>query len=144
MNAEQQQVYTATERSEMGAAARALGAAERREYTDAERIETIAALRAWPGTRTAFAIARGIPKTTLSRWATGDRRPHRARASRPPEGQDQTPMMLEVVPVAATTASRAPASSPVHLVLGGGVALVFDTLPPASWVATLAAELRQC
>ena len=52
--------------------------------------------------------------------------------------------MLEVVPVAATMVTQAPASPPVRLVLGDGVALVFDTLPPASWVATLAAELRPC
>ena len=52
--------------------------------------------------------------------------------------------MLEVVPVAATMVTQTPASPSVRLVLGDGVALVFDTLPPASWVATLAAELRSC
>lgn len=28
--------------------------------------------------------------------------------------------------------------------LGDGVGMVFDTLPPAAWVAQLAAELRRC
>jgi len=79
-----------------------LGAAERREYTAAERVETVAALRAWKGTQTAFALARGIPQTTLSRWANGDPRPHRAHVSRPPGGRNETPTVLEVVPVAAT------------------------------------------
>lgn len=166
MKEEQQRVYTTTERAKMVAAARAWkgtqaefaaaygiaqstvsrwrGAAERREYTDAERLETVAALRAWKGTQTAFAISRGIPQTTLSRWANGDPRPHRAHVSRPPGGRDETPTMLEVVPVAATMVTQTPASPPVRLVLGDGVALVFDTLPPASWVATLAAELRPC
>jgi hypothetical protein len=82
MNAEQQRVYTATERAEVVAAARAwkgtqaesaaahgiaqsavskwLGAAERRAYTAAERMESVAALRARTGSQTAFAIARGI------------------------------------------------------------------------------------
>lgn len=90
MKPEQQRVYTAAERAETVAAARAwkgtqaefaaargiaqstvskwLGAADRREYTAAEREEAVAALRAWKGTQTAFAIARGIPQTTLSRW----------------------------------------------------------------------------
>ena len=87
------------------------------------------------GTQTAFALARGIPQTTLSRWANGDPRPHRAHVSRPPGGRDETPTTLEVVPVAATMVTQTPASPPVSLLLGGGVALVFDTLPPASWVA---------
>jgi hypothetical protein len=68
MNAEYQRVYTAMERAEMVAAGRAWkgtqaefaaangtaqstvskwrGAAQRREYTDAERIESVAAVRA--------------------------------------------------------------------------------------------------
>ncbi len=91
-----------------------LGAEERREYTDAERVETVAALCAWKGTQTAFALARGLPQTTLSRWANGDPRPHRAHVSRPPGGRDETPTMLEVVPVAATMVTQTPASPPVR------------------------------
>ena len=88
MKAEQQRVYTATERAEMVSAARAwkgtqaesaavhgsaqsnvskwLGNAERREYTDAERLETVAALRVRTGTQTAYAISRGIPQYTYT------------------------------------------------------------------------------
>jgi hypothetical protein len=32
----------------------------------------------------------------------------------------------------------------VRLALGGGVELGLDALPPARWVAELAAELRRC
>lgn len=168
MTAEQQRAYTPVERAEMVAAARAwtgtqaefaaqhgiaqstvskwLGAAERRQYTDDERVEALAALRAWPGTQTAFAIARGIPQTTLSRWANGDRRGDRVREPRPTARRDEAPTMLEVVPVAAATvvsAGRLSAAG-ARLVLGGDVALVFDTLPSASWVAELAVGLRRC
>jgi hypothetical protein len=58
------------------------------------------------------------------------------------------PTMLEVVWTPA--APRAPAPTPeplrtgVRLMLGDGVGMVFDTLPPASWVAQFAAELRRC
>ncbi len=52
--------------------------------------------------------------------------------------------MLNAVPIVATMMTQTPASPPVRPVLGGGVALVFDTPPPASWVAALAAQLRLC
>ncbi len=79
--------------------------AERREYTDAERIETVAARRARKGTQTAFAIARGIPQTTRSRWANDDRRSSRARGHRA-VGREEAPTMLEVVPVGLRRARR--------------------------------------
>jgi transposase-like protein len=167
MTAEQQRVYTPEERAEMVAAARGwkgtqaefaalhgiaqstvskwLGAAERREYTGAERAEAVAALRAWPGTQTAFATARGIPQTTLSRWANDDRRVQRAHAQRSVVRREEAPTMLEVIPSGPpATVVPTQIASLVRLVMGGGVALVFDTLPPASWVAALAAELRPC
>jgi hypothetical protein len=53
--------------------------------------------------------------------------------------------MLEVVPTAAPEpeVERRP-SFGVRLVLGEGVVLAFDVLPPARWVAELATELRRC
>jgi hypothetical protein len=56
--------------------------------------------------------------------------------------------MLEVVPVtlpvilpAAPVSAAAPG---VRLLLPGGAELHVDALPPARWVAELAAELRRC
>lgn len=53
------------------------------------------------------------------------------------------PAMLEVVPV-ATVDVRSSALPSARLVLPGGAELRLDALPPARWVAELAAELGRC
>jgi hypothetical protein len=53
--------------------------------------------------------------------------------------------MVEVVPPALEAVVEALPSRPgVRFALGGGVELGLDALPPARWVAELAAELRRC
>lgn len=111
---------------------------ERREYTEAERVAAVEGYRRWPGSQGAYARSVGIPQTTLSRWVNGERGPHRRVES-------QAPTMLEVVPqkIEAVVEGR-PSRSGARLSLGGGVELGLDALPPARWVAELAAELRRC
>lgn len=59
-------------------------------------------------------------------------------------GRDaRVPAMLEVVPV-GTVAAAPPAHRGARLVLPGGAALHLEALPPARWVAELAAELGRC
>ena len=94
--------------------------------------------RRWNGSQGAYARSVGVPQTTLSRWVTGEKRPH--RRVRP-----EAPTMVEVVPPALEAVVEALPSRPgVRLTLGGGVELGLDALPPARWVAELAAELRRC
>jgi hypothetical protein len=92
----------------------------------------------------------GLGSGTVSRWLNGDARSRRVRHAalvlrRP---TPTAPTMLEVVsPPSVPEPSALPieaARSGVRLMLGDGVGLVFDTLPPASWVAELAAEVRRC
>lgn len=70
------------------------------------------------------------------------------RAPPPARGLRPAPTMLEVVWTPASQTAPAPTPEPVktgvRLMLGDGVGMVFDTLPPAAWVAQLAAELRRC
>lgn len=168
MTAERQRVYTEAERAALIAAARTWkgkragfaaqhgvpwatvsawrGRADRREYTDAERALLVADLRSWKGTQTAFAVSRGIPQTTLSRWMNADRQAHHARPSEAVARREEPPTMIEVV---ATPSPRRIAEAPVapagvRVTLGDGVVLALDALPPARWVAELAAELRRC
>lgn len=118
---------------------------------EARRAEVIERARTWTGSQRDLARAMGLGSGTVSRWLSGDARSRRFRHAalvlrRP---GSTAPTMLEVVrpptapepaPVPAPEAAR----TGVRLMLGEGVGLVFDTLPPASWVAELAAELRRC
>ena len=120
------------------------------ERTPEERAELVAKARAWAGTQSAFAAVHGVSQPTVSKWLSTAppttrpevHTPRQALVRRPPT----VPTMLEVVPVAprpAPVPTAVPAGS-TRLMLGDGVALIFDILPPASWVAEFAAELRRC
>lgn len=114
---------------------------ERRVYTEAEKAAVVEGYRRWEGGQGAYAKSVGIPQTTLSRWVNGRRRTARRRAAAEP------PTMLEVMRPATATLGEVetrPSPSGVRLALGGGVALDLEALPPARWVAELAAELRRC
>ena len=137
-----------------------MGSEEAWTRTAEERAELVAKARAWQGTQREFAEAHGISQPTVSKWlraaapttrpATADLRSDvvqrygagaadaapRSLAVRP----QRVPTMLEVVPV-ATVPSRPVGAC---LALPGGAELRFDSLPPARWVAELAAELARC
>lgn len=104
------------------------------------------------GTQAAFAARHGVLYVTVSK---------RLRAADPARHGIQwivqaplarrvapAPTMLEVTPsrrpAPVTPAPLREPAAGVRLVLDDGVSLVFDTLPPASWVASLAAELWPC
>lgn len=120
---------------------------------EARKAEVIERARTWTGSQRDLARAMGLGSGTVSRWLGGDARSRRFRHADPirlvvRRPATTAPTMLEVVrPPAALAAPTPPpeaAKSGVRLMLGEGVGLVFDTLPPASWVAELAAELRRC
>ena len=125
--------------------------AERRVFTAEERAQIVERYRSWEGSQWAFARTVGVTQCTVSRWARG-RCKRRSRAAGEREGASErwslstssspAPTLLEVIPTVSSFAETAPGA--VRLLLGDGVSLVFDTLPPASWVAELAAELRRC
>lgn len=98
--------------------------------TAAERAAILAGLQEWPGSRSAYAAKVGISPATLWRWL--DEAPsHRG-------GPAALPTLLEVV------TPPDPAQCPLRMMLPGNLQLAFETLPPASWVASLAAELARC
>ena len=105
-----------------------------RRYTSEQRASIARGFASWRGSREAYAAAVGVPKTTLHRML--------ARAG-VPTAASQPPAMLEVIPV-PPAASRAPAAVAARLVLPGGAELHLDALPPAGWVAELAAGLARC
>lgn len=115
---------------------------------EARKAEVIERARTWTGSQRDLARAMGLGSGTVSRWLGGDARSRRYVAATPPVLRRHAPMMLEVVrppaPPAAAATTLEPAGTGVRLMLGDGVGLVFDTLPPVSWVAQLAAELRRC
>lgn len=114
---------------------------------EARKAEVIERARTWTGSQRDLARAMGLGSGTVSRWLGGDARSRRYVAATPPALRRHAPTMLEVVrapaPVPPPPAPE-PEGTGVRLMLGDGVGLVFDTLPPASWVAELAAELRRC
>ncbi|MBM4398374.1 MAG: hypothetical protein FJ087_22125 [Deltaproteobacteria bacterium] len=78
-----------------------------------------------------------------ARWNKAREREGRLDVAGRGERDASVPAMLEVVPVA--TVAAAPVAHPgARLVLPGGAELHLDTLPPARWVAELAAELGRC
>ena len=99
------------------------------QRTAAERTAILEGLQKWTGTRSAYATKAGIRKATLWRWLR----------EAPPSGNlpERTPTLLEVV-------SPQEAAMPLRMMLPGNLQLTFDTLPPASWVASLSAELVRC
>lgn len=121
---------------------------------EARKAEVIERARTWTGSQRDLARAMGLGSGTVSRWLSGDARSRRLRHAAlvlrrptPPPA----PTMLEVVRTPAVPEPLEPPAPPpeaartgMRLLLGEGVGLVFDTLPPASWVAELAAELRRC
>lgn len=115
---------------------------------EARKAEVIERARTWTGSQRDLARAMGLGSGTVSRWLGGDARSRRYVAAIPPTPRRHAPTMLEVVRTPAVPKPSAPspeaATTGVRLMLGDGVGLVFDTLPPASWVAELAAELRRC
>ena len=115
---------------------------------EARKAEVIERARTWTGSQRDLARAMGLGSGTVSRWLGGDARSRRYVAATPPALRRHSPTMLEVVRASAVPEPPAPppeaARTGIRLMLGDGVGLVFDTLPPASWVAELAAELRRC
>ena len=119
---------------------------------EARKAEVIERARTWTGSQRDLARAMGLGSGTVSRWLGGDARSRRFRhgaltrlvVRRP----TTAPTMLEVVRAPAATAAPTPTAEPprtgARLMIRDGVGLVFDALPPASWVAELAAELRRC
>lgn len=120
-----------------------------RVFTDAERASVIAGFASWRGTQAAYAASLGIAQGTVSKWLSGERGPRRVPRRGDASSSPAAPRMLEVVctvppPAAAPPAPLEATRTGVRLMLGEGVGMVFDRLPPASWVAQLAAELRRC
>jgi transposase-like protein len=129
----------------------AAAAATWRTETDARKAEVIERARTWTGTQRELARAMGLGSGTVSRWLSGDARSRRHRHAtlvlrRP--APTPAPTMLEVVRTPAVPEPEPPppeaTRTGIRLMLGDRVGLVFDTLPPASWVAELAVELRRC
>jgi transposase-like protein len=112
---------------------------ERREFTDEEKAAIVEGYRASGATQAAYAASAGVSQGTLSRWASGNRRPHRSRAELTRREAGQAPELLEVVAV-----GRDARGASCRVVLPGSVEVVFDGLVPPSWVAELVAELRRC
>ena len=99
------------------------------QRTPAERAAILEGLRKWTGTRSAYATKVGISTATLWRWLQ-----EAPQAGAPPE---RVPTLLEVI-------SPTEAPLPLRMMLPGNLQLAFDALPPASWVASLSAELARC
>ncbi len=143
-----------------GTVSRWLSVALRTTRTAEEWAELAAQARAWNGTQHEFAETHGIDQSTVSRWLSGERMPSGPpKANRRPGGQSlvlrptplptttRVPTMLEVVPIHAPpppVAAVPPDPVCVRLALPGGAELRFDSLPPARWVAELAAALARC
>lgn len=109
---------------------------ERRVYTDGERAAIIEGYREWTGSQASYAESVGVSQSTISRWLADSG----FGASGP-----AAPALLEVLGrVPAIEVEALPARSGVLVRLGGGVELFLEALPPAQWVAELAAELRRC
>ena len=110
-----------------------------RAYTPAQRAEVVEGYRTWDGTQAAYAASVGVPSSTLARWLVGPK-------PKVPRGVTmKAPAMLEVVRAAPVDVPEG--ASPVgsaRLVLGGGVSLELDMVPPPRWLAALAGELRRC
>ncbi|MEK6778358.1 MAG: helix-turn-helix domain-containing protein [Candidatus Deferrimicrobiota bacterium] len=125
-----------------------------RSYTTEDRAAVVEGFASFEGSQREHDDALGLPRGTTGKWVCqsgagrrGRRPPLALRLRNPPPA----PTFLEVVPVEpAAPMATVPARSSgaetaaARLVLGDGVALVFDTLPPASWVADLAAGLSRC
>jgi hypothetical protein len=92
--------------------------------TPAQRAAILEGLRNWRGTRAAYAAKVGISQPTLWRWLA---------ESPPPQ---RVPTLVEVVAPSET--------SSLIMMLPGNLQLAFDTLPPATWVASLATALARC
>lgn len=108
----------------------------RRQWTRAERVELVSAYRASGMRLDAFARERGVSASTLWNWVNGRSGAIPALPSSP------APQMLEVVQ--ADVARSALAEGRCRLVLGEQAWLDLAGLPPARWVAEVAAELRRC
>lgn len=122
-----------------------------REFTAEDRAAVVERYRAWEGPQRTFADSEGIAQGTLSKWlAVAAPRRRRRYAGFPAVGEaaDAGPAMLEVIPSGRSVQCRESVHPDrpvgIRMTLPGGVALEFDTLPPAAWVAELAAELRPC
>ncbi len=107
-----------------------------RRYSSEQRASIVRGFRSWSGSREAYAAAVGIPKTTLHRML--------ASAGVPAGGGGGAPAMLEVVAVPSPAPAGPVAAVRVRVSLPGGAELDLDGLPPARWVAELAAELGRC
>ena len=117
---------------------------------EARKAEVIERARTWTGSQRDLARAMGLGSGTVSRWLNGDARSRRLRHAALVQRRPgpTAPTMLEVVhpPAVPEPPAHPPeaARTGVRLMLGDGVGLVFDALPPASWVAEFSAELRRC
>ena len=109
--------------------------------TAAQKASVVEGYRSWKGTQRDYASSVGLPLSTVSRWLLGS---VAAAAPGATPAVWKTPRMLEVVPTGVTLTAPLARAVCVRLMLGDGVGLLFETLPPASWVAELAAELRRC
>ena len=108
-------------------------------YTPAQRAEVVEGYRTWEGSQAAYAASVGVPTSTLGRWRGG------SKPSVPRVATIKALALLEVVRAAPVDVPEG--ASPVgsaRLVLGGGVFLELEMLPPPRWLATLVEELRRC
>lgn len=125
-----------------------LAPAPSRPATRDLRPEVIARYEAGEGSQRQVADAMGLSRGMVAKWLSDEAALRGCSlAPRPPRPSAPAPTMLEVVPV-ATPARACPVEPPtpgtVCLALPGGAELRLDALPPARWVAELAAELARC
>lgn len=122
--------------------------AQSRPATRDLRPEVIARYEAGEGSQRQLADAMGLSRGMVAKWLAEEAALRGTSLSpRPARPCQPAPTMLEVVPV-ATPLRACPVESPAGggacLALPGGAELRFDALPPARWVAELAAELGRC
>ena len=123
-------------------------AASWRKYSDEERAAALEGFASFDGPQRAYDDALGLPRGTVGKWVQLAGRSAAVGRRAPPsrmEAPRQAPTFIEVVPATPAQARLAPSDggTGVRLTLPGGAELSFEALPPASWVAELAAELRR-
>ena len=116
-------------------------------YSAAQKAAVAERYRSWTGSQGAYAASLGLPTSTVARWIAGVERgsgPLAAPYVQAAPVARVAPRMLEVVPRSPVVEPRRGSGAVARLVFSAGVELTFDALPPAAWIAELAAELRRC